>query len=195
MSARADDRRQRETTRHRLAIGSNVRNDAVAFLGASPGNSETGHDFVEYEHYAMPGGYFAYCFEKARFRHEHAFERLDDYGGQLGGVVFDNLYRPVGFVKRGDQHFLADRSGYSFRVGQRSRIVAGHLGHGSPQRIVVHAVPAAFEFQNLSPARVGSRAAQRNVSRFCPRRLKPDLLPARNVLDQPLGESNCGFVE
>ncbi len=62
-----DDSRQRETAGHSLSISGKIRNDAVPLLGASPGYSETGDNFIEYEDYSVPGRYVANRLEKAGF--------------------------------------------------------------------------------------------------------------------------------
>ena len=88
-----------------------------------------------------------------------------------------------------------DCGGHAHRVGLRARIVRRDGRHRAPQPVVVHAVPRAFEFQDLVAAGEGARDAQRVERRFGPRSGVVNDVRAGNRLDQPLGQDDLGLVE
>ena len=77
-------------------------------------------------------------------------QRLDDHGGQIGGVVGEDLLRRREVVVRRDQHIALDprRAGAS-RIGPRQLgwVAADKARHTLRMLPVVR----ALEFQNLRP--------------------------------------------
>ena len=94
----------------------------------------------------------AHGLEEAGLGQQHALQRLDDHRRELVRVALDHRDRGRGFVERRDQHRLARLRRHADRVGLGARVVGGNGRHRAPQPVVVHAVPAPFEFQDLVAA-------------------------------------------
>ena len=150
---RAGDGRHRKPAGHRLAVGGQIRGDAVPLLGPSPGDPEAGDDLIEDQHDIVPSGRLAERFEEPGHRGQHALERLHDHPGQLSGVTVDDLDRPRGVVERGHQHLPAQDRRDAERVRLRVGVGARSGRHGTPERVVAHPVPAALELEDLVPTR------------------------------------------
>src|SRR5579884_641661 len=168
--AAARDRGHRETAGHRLAVGSEVGDHAVPLLRTAPGDPESGDDLVEDQHDAVPPRSVAQRLEEPRHRHEHALERLHEHRGQLVRVPVDQLDGAAGVVERRDEH-------------------------RAPQRVVVHAVPAALELEHLLAAGRRPGEPQRKERRLRARPCEVHLVGARDRLHQALREADHRLVQ
>lgn len=59
MSERPHDRADGESAAEELAVGGEIRGDAVELLGATESGTESGQHLVEHQHDAVAGGQFA----------------------------------------------------------------------------------------------------------------------------------------
>ena len=160
---------------HDLAEGGQVRHHPVVLLGAAVGEAEAGDDLVEDQRDAVARGDRAHALEKARLRHDQPLERLHDHRGEIVVVRLDHRLGLGQVVERGDQHLALDRVRDAGRVRgggrERLRLARAHAHQG----VVVHAVEAALELQDLVPAadRRARPAARRRSPRCRCRRSGP----------------------
>ena len=134
-------------------------------------------------------------FEEAGLGQQHALQRLDDHRRELVRVALDHRDRLRRLVERRDEHRLAGLRRHADRVGLRMRVVGRRARHRAPQAVVVHAVPRAFELQDLVAARERARDAQRIERRLGAGARVVDDVGAGNRLDEPLREHDLGLVQ
>ncbi len=110
-------------------------------------------------------------------------------------MAFDQRDRLLRFVERRDQHRFAGLRRNTDRVGLRARIVGRRGRDRAPQSVIVHAVPRAFELEDLVAARVGARDAQRVERRFGAGADVVDDVGAGNGFDQSLRQRDFRLVQ
>ena len=108
---------------HYLAHSGKVGSDAVVFLGAAVGEAEARDHFVKDQRYLVVGGDFAEALQEAGPGGEDALHGLDDDGGKVVVVLFDDCGGGLGVVEGGDEDGFGD--------GPRDAAAAGvGLGEG-----------------------------------------------------------------
>ena len=179
----------REAAAQPLAVGNKVGRHTVIFLRTTEGQAEAGDHFVEHQHDAQLGRDLAQSLQKTVHRRDAAVQRLDDHGGQIGGVVGENLLRRREVVVRRDQHIALDpRRAGAGRIGPRQlgRVAADEARHALRMLPVIR----ALEFQNLRPPGRRPRRPQTQHRRLGAAGDKAEALNARAEVGDALSELN-----
>jgi len=125
-------------------VGANV----VALLGATEGNAEAGHDFIEYQERAVAGGDFAEGFEVAGQRRDAAHvadDGLDNDGGDFGAAGAEGGLHGFGVVVGHSDGSVGE--GFRDAAGVWDA-EGGDAGAGLDEERIDVAVVAAFEFDD-----------------------------------------------
>ena len=96
---------------YRLAVGSQVRFDAVALLCPAPGQAKSGNDLVEHQQGAMLVGQLAERRQKALSRPDTPLQRLDDHGRYLAAVRGHDVRGGLCVVEGADQDVPGNLAG------------------------------------------------------------------------------------
>src|SRR6266542_1632572 len=186
---------QRKTAADDLAERRQIGHDTVILLGAAPGEAEAGDDLVEDQRDAVSRGHLPYAAEKCRVRDDEALEGLHDHRGQILVMRLDDGLRLGQIVERRDQHLFLDGLVDARRVRRGRRPGLGGAGANAHEGIVVSAVEAALEFQDLVSLAEGARQPQREERRLTPRRAEAHLLGTGHRLAEQLRERQRGLGE
>ena len=185
LAARGDGG-EREASADDLPQRDDVRRHAVVFLRAPVGEAEARHHLVEHEQNAVAVGEFPQPLQEARLRRDDALNGLGDDRGDFVVMPVEQGFDGVEVVERRDEDGLlnglrnARRAGLRLRERRRARRREAH------QRVVVHSVKAALELDDLVALAEGAGEFERVVGRLRPRADEPDLLGARDGLDDAL---------
>ena len=133
--------------------------------------------------------------EEAGLGRDEALERLDDDGGQLVGVRGDDALDRAEIVERRDQHFGLERVRDARRVGHGSGEGLGRARRRAHHGIVVGAVVAALELEDLVALAIRARDAEREEGRLRAGGGEAHLLGARHRLADLLGQLDDGLVD
>ena len=194
----ADEGRHREAAPERLAERRDVGIEAVVLLAATGRDAEAGDRLVEDEEDAVHAGEFAQLLEVARFRRDHADVRHDPFGDDrrhLPAVRFDRALDGLQVVPRYDDRVVERVAVQPRAVRDADRIAAmterrDWLRVGVDEEVVVPPVVVALELDELRPAGVAARQAQRGHRRLGSGVREPHALGAPNHVLQQLRDLN-----
>src|SRR5262249_53900804 len=125
------NRRERIAAADYLAVTSQVRNDSVALLSATPGEAKAGHNLIEHKDDSMAGSKFPQRFQKSPFGLKCPLKGLHDHRGQVCMMTLDDLRGGCRIVERGNQHIGERRLGNAVAIGhglRKGRRVRGRSG-------------------------------------------------------------------
>ncbi len=154
------DARQGPTPADDLAVSGQVRDDAEVLLGAAVGEAETGDDLIKDEQRLGAVAQFTETRQKARLWADDPLHRLDDDRRELPGVILHDALHRIEIVVGSDQHRFGKRVWDTGRVGDPSGVAGWHPRDNGIRRVVVVAVEADFELEDLRTPREGSGHAQ-----------------------------------
>ena len=188
-------RGEREPAADDLAEGGQIRHDAVVLLGAPVGEAEAGDDLVEDQRHAVPRGDLPYALEEAGLRHHQPLQRLHDHRGQVVVMRLDHGLGLGHVVEGRDQDLALDGVGNARRVRGGGGERLGRPGPDAHQGVVVDAVEAALELEDLVALPEGARHAEREEGRLAAAAAETDLLGARDGPAELLGEGQGRLAE
>ena len=165
-------------------------------LGAPVGEPEARHDLVEDEERPQPTRQLPEALQEPGPRANGPLKRLHDDGGQVGPVLRRDPLRGVEVVEGGHEDALQRTPGHAAHV--RAGIGVRGLRRHAPvadHGVVVEAVPAPLELEELLPACEGASHAAGEHGRLGSRRDEADLLGTGHRLHDGLGEADRGLGE
>src|SRR5829696_8489997 len=168
MLAPAADRGEREPVGDRLAHRREVRMHAGERLIAADVVPEPRDDLVEDQQRAGPVAEVPQALEEAGAREQPGGvvrDRLDDDRGDLAVVALERLRHVVEVVEAADQRGVDRRLQHPGRVRIPPSNALRNAEH-VPQHVIVEAVVAALELDQLLPARHAAREPDRVISRL-----------------------------
>ena len=186
--------RQRKPSADDLADGAQIRHHPVVLLRPSVGEPEAGDDLVEGQWKAMPPGQGPQPFEKPGPWRDHPLERLDDHPGERIVVLLDDRGDRIQIVVGRDQHLVPDRLRDPGRVRDGLGAVAAPPGREAHQGVVVHAVVAALELQDLRAPAERAHRPHREERGLGAAAREADLVRARDRLANRLGQQDAGLA-
>ena len=182
------DRGEREAAAHDLAHAGDVRHHAVVLLGAAVGQPEAGDDLVEDQQDAVAPRDLAETLEESGLGRDQPLEGLDDHRGQLVGMGGHDAFDRREVIVGRDQHLgfqrVRDAGGVRDGRGEGLGRARGRAHH----RVIVGAVVAALELEDLVALPRGAGDAQREEGRLRARRGEAHLLGARHRAADLLGQ-------
>src|SRR4051794_8851711 len=189
---------ERESAADGFRKADHVGLDVEVFASAATAELCAGFHFVKDEQRAMLSAKRAQTFKEASLRHANADvhrHRFEDQRGDLPFVLFESAFDAREIVKGGDQRVLPAHDscagGNLIRFARASPLfrLGLHADHGS----IVHAVVAAFEFDDLVASGETARQADGVHGGFGAAVAEADILH-RVALDDLFGELTLHLV-
>lgn len=150
---------EREAAGEGFAVGGEIGDDSVEFLGPAEGETEPGDHFVEDEDDPVFAGEFAESLEEAGSRGEAAVDRFDDNRGEFVGVGGDDGRGGGEVVERGDEYVVFD-PGRAGAGGIGVREIGGAAGNHAGDADGVLSVVGALELEEARAAGGGAGDAE-----------------------------------